>query len=183
MSAVEFHRTARLIQLIFEHAETLTLSELRQADLVKTQQALRELQTVATHLREDLNGRMPAVNKISPELEPLSHSERIAQDMLRYIRERYARPLTLKQCAEALGFNTAYLSMLFSHRVGLPFKTYLTEVRIEKARELLGHSELNIKQVAAAVGYGSENRFRIAFKHATGLSPRVWRETLRIKPA
>ena len=34
-------------------------------------------------------------------------------------------------------------------------------------------------EVAIAVGYGSENRFRIAFKKATGLSPKLWRETMQ----
>jgi hypothetical protein len=36
--------------------------------------------------------------------------------------------------------------------------------------------------MAQAIGYQSENRFRIAFKKKTGLSPRSWRETLRVDP-
>ena len=75
--------------------------------------------------------------------------------------------------------NAAYLSALFSHAVGMPFKTYLTEVRLEKARELLGDPAKSISEVAAAVGYASENRFRSVFKKLTGLSPRMWRETFR----
>lgn len=62
----------------------------------------------------------------------------------------------------------------------MPFKTYLTEVRVEKARELLRDPTRNVSEVAYAVGYASENRFRIAFKRVTGLSPTSWRDTLRM---
>jgi len=182
MSRGEFKRAAQLLQLIFGHAESLTISELRKSDLLKTQGALQELQTVATHLRDDLNSLMPSLNKNPPDLQPLNRPERIAQNALDYIHRHYHQPITLQQCAKTLGLSTSYLSNLFSHRVGLPFKSYLTEIRLEKARELLSDPAMNISQVAAAVGYVSVNRFRIAFKRATGVSPKAWREMLRTRP-
>jgi len=124
---------------------------------------------------------MPSFCKTTPDLEPHTRPERIAQDALDYIHQHYKHPITLQECAKTLGLSMAYLSDLFSHRVGLSFKTYLTEVRLEKAKELLGDGTRNIYQVAAAVGYVSENRFRIAFKTATGLAPRAWRETLKMR--
>ena len=83
----------------------------------------------------------------------------------------YAKPITLQHYARELGMNAAYLSDLFSHALGVPFKTYLTELRMEKAKELLGDPTKTASDVAYAVGYASENRFRFAFKKATGLSP------------
>jgi two-component system response regulator YesN len=62
--------------------------------------------------------------------------------------------------------------------IGIPFKSYLTELRLRKAKELLGDSGKAVSDVAFAVGYASEERFRSAFKKATGLSPRTWRETM-----
>jgi hypothetical protein len=96
MSRVEFNRAARLLQLIFGYTKSLTISELRKADLLKTQGALQELQTVATHLREDLNGLMPSLSKTVPDLEPLSRPERIAQEALDYIHQNYTQPITLR---------------------------------------------------------------------------------------
>jgi two-component system response regulator YesN len=89
----------------------------------------------------------------------------------------------LGQCAAQFHLNPAYLSSQFSRTVGIPFKRYLTEVRLERARELLGRPAMSIAEVAYAVGYTSGNRFRVAFKSATGLPPRVWRETLRMARA
>jgi two-component system response regulator YesN len=98
------------------------------------------------------------------------------------IQRGYAEPLTLQKCAGELRVNAAYLSHLFSRTVGLSFKTCLTGVRAEKAGELLSDPVNNISEVAKAVGYASANRFRLAFKSVTGLSPRMWRETLRMNP-
>jgi two-component system response regulator YesN len=75
--------------------------------------------------------------------------------------------------------NAAYLSDLFSHAVGLPFKAYLTELRLEKAKELLVDPKYNVNEVAQAVGYAGADRFRLAFKQHTGLAPSRWREMMR----
>jgi two-component system response regulator YesN len=96
-----------------------------------------------------------------------------------YVRRHHARPITLQECARAHGHNAAYLSNLFSQAVGLPFKTYLTELRLEKSKVLLSDPDRNINEIAEAVGYASANRFRLVFKKQTGLSPSHWRETMR----
>ena len=120
--------------------------------------------------------------RFPPVPQSESRPERMVHAVLDRIQQDYAQPLTLRKCASDLRVNAAYLSHLFSHAVGLPFKTCLTEVRVEKARELLGDPAKNISQVASAVGYASENRFRIAFKNVTGISPRMWRQTLQMNP-
>jgi len=182
-SRADFGEAAQLLQLVFQHVQTSALADLRKADLTRAQQALQELQTVATRLRGELNGLVPAFNKTGPVLEPENHTDRMVHAALEYIHQHYPQPFTLQQTADRLRLNAAYLSVQFSRAVGIPFKTYLTDVRIEKARELLGDPTRSIAEVASAVGYASENRFRIAFKKATGLSPRMWRETLRIEPS
>jgi two-component system response regulator YesN len=78
--------------------------------------------------------------------------------------------------------NAAYLSALFSRTVGIPFKAYLTERRLQKAKELLGNPVKRTSEIAFAVGYSGEERFRCAFKKATGLCPKVWRETMQVTP-
>ena len=182
MGRPEFDQAAKLLQLVCGHVETSALAELRKSDLTQAQQALQALQTVSARLRGELNGLVPAIGKTAPAFRPARRGERVVQVALARIQERYSQPLTLAQCAEELRLNAAYLSALFSRQVGMPFKTYLTEVRIEKARELLSDPARNISEVALAVGYASENRFRGAFKSATGLSPRAWRQTLHQAP-
>ena len=182
MNRERFGEAAKLMRLVFQHVETSALADLRQSDLSRAQQALVELQTVATRLRKELNDLVPVFRKTAPVLEAENHTDRLAHDMLEYIHRHYSETFTLQQYADRLRMNAAYLSAQFSRAVGIPFKTYLTEVRVEKARELLGDSTHSVCDVAYAVGYASENRFRIAFKKVTGLSPKLWRETLRMDP-
>jgi AraC-like DNA-binding protein len=182
MARSDFWESAKLLHLVFEHVETSALAELRKSDLTQAQQALVELQTVATRLRRELNGLVPAFNKTAPLLEAENHTDRVVHAALEYVHRHYPQPFTLQQCASGLGLNAAYLSAQFSRAVGVPFKTYLTDVRVERARELLSDPAARIANVARAVGYASENRFRVAFKKVTGLSPRLWRETLRVGP-
>lgn len=181
MSRSEFGEAARLLRLVIQHVETSTVADLRKSDLSRAQQALLELQTVATRLRTELNGLVPAFNKTAPVLGEGSHTDRLVRAALDYIHGHYTEPFTLRQYAHQLRLNAAYLSAQFSRAVGTPFKTYLTELRVEKARALLSEPTRTVAEVAYAVGYASPNRFRLAFKQMTGLSPKAWRETLRME--
>ena len=74
--------------------------------------------------------------------------------------------------------NVAHLSAMFSATIGLPFRTYLKELRLAQARALLRDPFKRISEVAYATGYQHPNRFRLDFKASTGLSPSAWREAL-----
>ncbi len=180
LSRAAFCRAAKLLRFIVQHVQTSSLAELRQADLARARQALLDFETVQQRLRQELLRLTPLFGQSAVQPAPEGRAERTLHWLLEFIHEHYAQPLTLRSCADTLRLNAAYLSALFSHRVGMPFKAYLTEARMEKAKELLSDPTRNVSEAASAVGYASENRFRAAFKKATGLPPRIWRETLRL---
>jgi len=180
MSWVDFSRAARLLQLIVQHVQTASLVDLDVAELSTAQQAIVALEKEQARLHQALQRRLPVPIQVTRRAGAESHPEQIVRRLLDSIAQDYARPLTLRSCAAQLGMNAAYLSALFSRAVGCSFKTYLTDVRMEKAKFLLSDAAKNVSEVAQAVGYASENRFRIAFKKASGLSPTIWRETLRM---
>ena len=182
MDRSEFTRAARFLQLIVQHLQTSSLADLQKEELGTVQRVLRVFEAIQKRLRKKLNGLMPAIREAPPVAQFESHPKRLVHAMLERIQRDYTRPLTLQQCAGDLRVNAAYLSHLFSQSVGVSFKTCLTEVRVERARELLDDPARNISQIASAVGYASANRFRIAFKSVTGLSPGNWRETLQMNP-
>ena len=180
MGRLKFARAARFLRFIVQHLQTSSLTDLQKEDLGNVQQVLRVFENVQKRLRKKLNGLMPAFRETPPVAQPQSRPERLVLTVLDRIQRDYAQPFTLRQCAGDLRVNAAYLSHLFSYAVGVSFKTCLTEVRVEKARELLGDPTKDISQVASAVGYASANRFGIVFKSVTGLSPGTWRETLQM---
>ena len=180
ISCPDFERAARLLQLICEQVQALALTDLWRTDLNKLQQELLVSEEYRARLRKELSALLPAIRPIPHAPALGSHAEWLVQHLLELLDRDYARQVTLKQCSNALGLNAAYLSALFSRVVGMPFKAYLTELRMEKAREFLSDPARTISEVAYSVGYASENRFRNAFKKAIGLPPRIWRETVRV---
>lgn len=67
--------------------------------------------------------------------------------------------------------NAVYLGQLFKKEMLIPFKQYLTEIRIEKAKELLRSGEYKVYQVSGMVGYQTTQYFSTVFKKVTGVSP------------
>jgi len=182
VSRGEFRRAARLLQFMVELAQACSLAELRKADLNKAELGLLEFVKTNERMRRQIQVFDPTLGTPVLMAGAETHTCQILRRVLKDIHENYRQPITLQRSAADLRLNTTYLSALFSRRVGVPFKAYLTAVRLEKARQLLSNPVHGIAEVAAAVGYASENRFRIAFKKLTGLSPRVWRETMRAPP-
>jgi AraC-like DNA-binding protein len=180
MSRVRFARAARFLQHIVTHVQSATLSDLRKADLMSAGRAVLALEKEQARLHLTLERHLPPAPQAPCRSGPESHAQQIVHRLLERLELDYAKPVTLQQYARELGMNAAYVSDLFSHTVGVPFKNYLTNLRLEKARKLLGDPAKTASEVAYAVGYASENRFRSAFKKATGLPPRIWRETLRM---
>ena len=179
LSRLKFDRAARFLQHIVQHVQTASLSDLRKADLTSAGHAVLALEREQARLHDTLQRHLPPTPQAPRRSGPESHAQQIVNRLLECIEQRYAKPIMLRQCAAKLGVNAAYASSLFSRAVGVPFKTYLTERRLEKAKVLLSDPAKTASEVAHAVGYGSEDRFRIAFKKATGLSPKLWRETMQ----
>ncbi len=92
-----------------------------------------------------------------------------------YIRERYAEHVGLDDIAGALGVSPYHLSHVFSQESDFSLFSYLTQVRMDRARELLKKSSLNVGEVANAVGYDDPNYFAKVFQKHCGLSPSAYR--------
>lgn len=96
-----------------------------------------------------------------------------------YLRENYRQPYSLERLAAVFGCKTAYLLRLYSKATGSTPTQDLIRLRIEKAKRLLlGHPQLEVKQVAAAVGYNDPLYFSRLFKRETGLSPSSFKDSL-----
>lgn len=175
----QFERASRLLQLIVRHVQTLELAELRGVDLTKAKHAVTSLEREQARLHKELGRTISLPVNMALVANAETRLEQVVGRLRQCVHQNYCQPITLRRCALKLAMNAAYLSALFSRAVGMPFKTYLTEVRMVKARELLGDPARSISEIAGAVGYTSANRFRSAFKKVTGLSPRAWRETFR----
>lgn len=87
--------------------------------------------------------------------------------------------ISLDSVSEMLNMNASYFSSLFKKCFGINFVDYLTELRMNAARELLADPMRSTAEVAALVGYESPNYFARAFKKKMGMTPTEYRRSLR----
>lgn len=98
---------------------------------------------------------------------------------IRIMEERFTEPLTLQDIASAIHLNASYFSHVFKKETGRSFVQFFTDLRMEKAMQLLANTELNVTEVAGRVGYDLPNYFAKLFKQSTGLSPKEYRRKHR----
>lgn len=75
-----------------------------------------------------------------------------------------------------VGINDAYLRALFKQEIGVSIKEYVIRIRMDKALELLKHSNYNINEIARMIGYPDYRLFVDVFKKRIGLSPSQYRK-------
>lgn len=93
-----------------------------------------------------------------------------------YIRSNFSNPkLSLQTVTDYLAVSTSYFSSVFKSRTGLTFVEYLTKLRMDKARQILAHTERRTYEVAEDVGFSDPHYFSAAFKRVTGMTPREYR--------
>lgn len=102
----------------------------------------------------------------------------IIQKACKYIEENLDKDVSLEQLANYLGCSPFYLSKLFKEERGSNYISYVTELRLEKAKKLLGNDSLIIKEITSMVGYNDQNYFSKLFKQKFGVSPTEYREAL-----
>lgn len=102
----------------------------------------------------------------------------IIQKACAYMESHLSQELSLDQVSTYLNVSPYYLSKLFKEEKGSNFISYVTALRMEKAKSLLSDDKLIIKEISCAVGYSDQNYFSKLFKQEFGLTPSEYRDTL-----
>lgn len=98
-----------------------------------------------------------------------------------YIEEHYSDSnLTLHDVAAHVALSNNHFCTVFSQEMGITFTEYLTNVRMQRAKELLTDKTMRTGDVAYAVGYNDPHYFSYLFKKTTGLTPRDYRKDDKI---
>ncbi|MBQ4517976.1 MAG: helix-turn-helix domain-containing protein [Clostridia bacterium] len=106
------------------------------------------------------------------EQRPRTRGDKICRDIQNYIGENYHDPaLSLNSLAAQYHLNPSYLSTLFKKNVDCGLASYLENVRIAKACELLLNGKHTINDIAEKVGFSNNLTFRRSFKKLKGVNP------------
>lgn len=97
----------------------------------------------------------------------------------KYLQYNYMMyDVSLDSVSAILNINASYFSVQFKRAFGVNFVDYLTELRINAAKELLSDPLRPAAEVASMVGYESPNYFARAFKKKTGMTPTEYRRSI-----
>lgn len=102
-------------------------------------------------------------------------NQALAEHIRVYLETHYMEDISLQDAAEQLHYSDAYFCRFFKQNFDKSFIMYLSELRIEKAKELLADITVNIKEIGQKVGYRDSSYFTKVFKRITGVTPSEYR--------
>lgn len=104
------------------------------------------------------------------------YASKLIEKCKQIIAAEYASDLTDDSMAQAVNMSRSHFRHLFKELTGIPFKKYLTEVRLNAARNLVLTSSLSIKEICSAVGYSDTSSFYRAYRGYHGVPPTAHRQ-------
>ncbi len=99
----------------------------------------------------------------------------LSSRVLTYLSIHFREQISLEQLAEAMGVSRFHLSHLFSNKLGIGFKEYLNNLRVECAKSILKSTDIPVSEVYASSGFENQRTFNRVFRDSTGQSPRNYR--------
>lgn len=103
----------------------------------------------------------------------------VIKEVQLFIRRHYNETITLNMLADQFYLHPNYLSRLFKEKTGKNFVEYMTEVRMEKVKEMLKDPEKKVASISTMAGYENPRYFSKVFKQFTGMTPSEYRESLQ----
>lgn len=93
-----------------------------------------------------------------------------------FINDNLEQDLTLTEIAQVADLSHFHFARAFRKTMGVTPQQYITNRRIEKAKELLEKSNLPIVEVGFQTGFKNQSHFTTLFRKFTSLTPKIWRE-------
>jgi AraC-like DNA-binding protein len=104
-----------------------------------------------------------------------SCAARKIQQSIAYMVQHLNQPLQVAKLAQTSHFSPSHFFVLFKRCTGHSPIDYFIRLRMERAARLLSATELNVKEIAAALGYDDPFYFSRVFKAIHGIAPRDYR--------
>ena len=110
-----------------------------------------------------------------PEESPRAVKKRSVLDVKDYLDRNYRSRITLEELSARFFIDKYYLVKVFKEQFGCSINTYLLDLRITRAKQLLRFSDRSLEEIGEECGLGSPQYFSRQFKKVEGISPSGYR--------
>ena len=110
-----------------------------------------------------------------PEESPRAVKKRSVLDVKDYLDRNYRSRITLEELSARFFIDKYYLVKVFKEQFGCSINTYLLDLRITRAKQLLRFSDRSLEEIGEECGLGSPQYFSRQFKKVEGISPSRYR--------
>ena len=121
-----------------------------------------------------------SVAEKEPEIKSEGNFTALSKALDKWVKEKRFREYdkSREEIADELGTTKELLQIYFSDRLGMDFRIWRTELRINDAKDmLLKHKNYSINFIADIVGFSDRSNFHRQFTKSVGCSPKEWRDT------
>lgn len=110
------------------------------------------------------------------ELATLNRYDSLIENAKEFIKAHYNdEKISLNAAAASVNVSPNHFSRIFSQEAGMTFVEYLTDIRMEKAKELLSCTNMKTSEIGYEVGYKDSHYFCYLFKKMSGCTPKEYR--------
>lgn len=177
-SAIIFNDTKGHIVVVFRIEELAEWIELGEKVQNKLEAVLEKTVIYEQVLVEGEIHEIPVIyQSLKADLKKKGSLSPVVVLAKKYIDRNYCQSeLSLSNVAEGVQVSPTYLSKQLKRELGSSFIDYLTEVRINKAIQLMNDPAIKVYEIAEMVGYSSQHYFSNTFKKVIGSSPIMYRK-------
>ena len=109
------------------------------------------------------------------------NSKYIINKVVEYIEKNYSSKVTLEDIAVHINLSKQYISFLFKKETGVNISSYIINLRIDKAKEMIIKGEDSMKVIYQRVGFTDQQYFYKTFKKVTGLTVGQYKDSIQNK--
>ena len=91
--------------------------------------------------------------------------------IMEYVQDHIQEKILLRDIAAEVGYAEYYLSSKFKKEVGVSINSYITECKVQTARQMFDSGNFSISEVSDRLGFSTASYFGSVFKQITGLTP------------
>lgn len=127
------------------------------------------------------------INKLDEVVQELEYKrsnlseDGLVEKIKKYINENIDKKVSLNKLAEEVHVTQNYISTIFKKETGIILTNYITNLKIQKAKEYLQSSRLRIQDISEMLGYSDYRYFCTLFRKETGVTPLEYRSQMLLR--